>query len=61
MPKYEHKMYLSDGTVLSGQQCDELYKTGRLFLDGRVLEADPKFRGEYLWANDTINSTKERG
>ena len=53
--EYEHKVYLSDGTVLSQHQYDELYEKGELTLaDGRKLTADARFKSEYLWARDHI-------
>ena len=62
MNTYEHKCYLSDGTVLNQKQCDELNEKGELVLgDGRTLKADAKFRGEYLWAQAAMKDMKEKG
>ena len=57
---YTHQIYLSDGTILSQEQYDELYKKGELVLgDGRVLKADDKLRRGYLRAQELKESLAE--
>lgn len=60
--QWEHRVFLSDGTVLTQTQWDELMNVGKLVLaDGHTITAGAEYRHrEKLYANDVFSSFREK-